>query len=214
MNRLTLNLRWDKWDTWEGNYANSRLPSDYDKFGFGAPESSPASSRRSTARPSSSESPSSSSATEYDPFSYHSNRKSKMRKGFKTTQDLRPSYSHRSDSRMSAGVPHYITAVAERRSDSGGRLPLPEYGHAQGMAYSGQPALAEKMAATNSGSYFYYPETFRSAAVPITAIAPWHHKNIDALGILSMEISSVTHEDQMFQIMNRNCSLGSTSRVD
>ena len=90
-------------------------------------------------------------------------------------------------------MPHYITAVAERRSDSGGRLPLPEYGNTQRMAFSGQPALAGKMAATNSGSYFYYPETFRSANKPITtAIAPWHHKNIYDSGTLSLEILSVT----------------------
>jgi len=176
--------RWDKWDTWEGTFENSRLPTNYDKFGFGAPELSLGSTGRSTSRPYNSESAassSSSSATEYDPFSYHSNRKSKMRTGFKKRPDLRTSFSHRSDSRMSVRMPEYMS-VAERRSDGGGRLPLPEYGPSQRMAYSGHPGFAGdqmhvsggNMPTSPSGGYFYYPETFRSASAPASAVAPWH----------------------------------------
>ena len=127
-----------------------------------------------------------------------------MRKGFKKTTDLRTSFSHRSDSRMSVRMPEYMT-VAERRSDSGGRLPLPEYGPSQRMhmAYSGQPGFAGaqmhgsgNVPASPSGSYFYYPETFRSASLPATAIAPtWHLSSSYASGMHSMEIMSATHHE-------------------
>ena len=201
INYLPLNPRWDKWDTWEGSFENSRLPSDYDKLGFEALESSPVSMGRSTSRPYNTESAASpsSSAAQYDPFSFHSNRKSKMRKGFKKTPDLRTSFSHRSDSRMTVGMPEYLT-VAERRSDSGGRLPLSEYGPPQRMANSGHPRfsgaqmhVSGNMPTSPAGGYFYYPETFRSASVPApaTAIAPWHLSNSYASGMHSMEIMSV-----------------------
>ena len=101
---------------------------------------------------------------------------------------------------MSVRVPEYLT-VAERRSDSGGRLPLPEYGPPQQMAYSGRPGfigaqmhVAGNMPTSPESSYFYYPEAFRSASLPNTAIAPWHLSNTYASGMRSMEIMSETRK--------------------